>query len=192
MRHDICEIKKCFNRFAPLIQGKILIIGGEKDDINPGEFYGIPEGSASFDFRDIMSSFENIDKDPQYDLVIICVFEDYKEKKDNYEFINLMHDAFSHVKSNGHLIIYGLHKFYTSGDAYKGSTPHEVILSLKHISGINIEILDFESFGHDGSYLSIDKNTTEYAYQMIIKRSNDLFGKRNLEDDPGEMMSLDD
>lgn len=184
------ELNKCIQRFLPVIRGKTLIVCSD-DEI---EFFNNEIKNKLDPKIEFTLMNSNMITQQEFDCVIIVGFKNYEKGNDDLKkFMKDVSYFLKTTKSNGHFILYIPHKFYYDPNSnYFSTTPHELLVAMKHIHDVDFNILDFQSFGYDGSYENIDKNKTEYAFHIIIQKASNLFGKKDLSDDPGQLVSLDD
>lgn len=101
------------------------------------------------------------------------------------------------VMSNGYVFAYIPHKHYIPTDSDPnhqifGYIPQDILIGLKQIEEVMFEIVDFQTFPYQGSYGSHNPEKIEYAFQIIMKKANTVFSKKDLSDDKGQLVSLDD
>ena len=167
---EVCETKKYVSRLKEIMKGKGLLFGRDIDKID-------------YDGLEFLNDISlNLNKD-SYDYILANCF-------DINLTISIVENLLSLVKPNGFVVLYIPHNFYYPFS--QSMIPHDILIKLRHIYKYMFEIIDFQSFGYDGSYGSQDLEKVEYAFQIVLKKANSLFNKRDLSDDPGQLVSLDE
>lgn len=196
-----CETIKIYNRLknAAVDQNRKLFHGDgcvfsteeiDKLDIENLDFYKINGDAQLIDFTGGVRKKITVDK--KYDFVIaVCRRKFY---------IGSIEDIMSLIKPNGFLIFYCANPYYTIDDNYNqnivtkiGSSEimHDFLLRIKNIHTFDFEVIDAMSIPMKIPFVNCDLENNEYFYQVIIKVSNNLFGKKNLNDE-AQLVNLDD
>lgn len=185
------ETKKMLPRINQVMKGKGIIIGREIDNLkmNDCDFLSIQDFISKVNLVSTNANFdEYISK---YDYVLFIGFE-YFFKNPNVS--SVLKHVISFCKSNGYIVFYLAHPhFFPSDISIEYNIPHDILVHLKHIHEHSFEIIDYQTYCYDGPYHMQNHEQVEYAFQVILRKANDVFSKKkDLSDDPGQMVSLDD
>lgn len=119
----------------------------------------------------------------------LCVFPTDAMECSQYQMTEYFTTLLDKLKGGAPLIIYSAHKHYMPGARL---VPLDVLLALKQVDRHNFEIVDFQTYGFEGAFGTKDPHVTEYAFQIVLKKHSSNFAKKNLSDDDGQLMSLED
>ncbi len=172
---EVCETKKFFPRIQQMMKGHGLLYSLR--DIDKVEYDGLEYQKELKDEEDKFS-------------YAIGVFFSENHKWDVIESIRKL---LKNVMSNGYVFAYIPHEHYVPhNNQILRHIPQDVLLRLKQLEDVMFEIVDFQTFPYQGSYGSNNPEKIEYAFQIIMKKANSVFTKKDLSDDKGQLVSLDD
>lgn len=170
------ETAKILPRITELLKGKTLLICREQDAVE------ITNGDV-VQFGDFGDAVQE-----SYDTVVAVIFAENPEymTSDNFDYI------LDYMKPNGLAYLYFPHKFYCMDGDVTAVVPHDILLELKHVQRHQFELLDFQTFKDTEPYGSKDLQSIEYGFHILLKKTANTFGKKDLSDDAGQLMNLDD
>ena len=169
----INETKKYYPRIKKMLSGKGGLVCSEDNKIE----------HENLEYNEKIVYFQ----DESLDYVISTFMTNFIEFNNIKSYVE---ECLDKIKPGGLLILYIPHKYYLFDDK-NAIIPNDILMMLKHISKHLFEILDFQTYGFDGAIGDKNLQEVEYAFQMVIKKSNNTFGRKNLNDD-GALVSLDD
>lgn len=169
---EVCETKKFLPRLTGMMIGHGLLYSNR--DVDKIVYEGL-------EFQ------KEIPADEDKFSYAIGVFFNTKEN-----IVESITKLIKNVMSNGYVYAYIPHRHYVPFSSGYSHIPHDILVELKQVEDVMFEIVDFQTFPYEGSYGSKDPEKSEYAFQIIIKKANTLFAKKDLSDDAGQMVSLDD
>jgi hypothetical protein len=171
---EVCETKKFLPRVQQMMKGHGLLYSLR--EIDKVEYDGLEYQKELKDEEDKFS----------YALGVFFGEESL------FKVISTIERLLKNVMSNGYVFAYIPHKHYCPAVNNQRFIPHEVLIGLKQLDDVMFEVSDFQTFPYEGSYGSKDPANIEYAFQIIMKKANTVFSKKDLNDDKGQLVSLDD
>jgi len=168
---QICETKKFLPRIQNMMKGHGLLYSTR--DIDMVEYDGL-------EFQKELK-----DDEDKFSYAIGLFFG-------NESIVLSIEKLLKNVMSNGYVFVYIPHKHYVPQGSLIGEIPHDILIRLKQLDDVMFEIVDFQTFPYEGSFGSKDQEKIEYAFQIIMKKANSAFKKKDLSDDPGQLVTLDD
>jgi hypothetical protein len=173
--NEVCETKKFLPRIQGMMKGHGLLYS--RREIDKIEYDGLEFQKELKDEEDKFS----------YAIGVFFNFEGMNVSK-------TIESLLKNVMSNGYVFVYLPHRHYykIDKDSMNGFIPHDILIGLKQLDDVMFEIVDFQTFPYEGSYGSKDPEKVEYSFQIIMKKSNKVFSKKDLNDDKGQLISLDD